>query len=56
MEKLIFRTDQNLVQFKPSNLLRQKLVHAKDKTPRHRMDHMVNAFQCSEDCTELNDV
>lgn len=55
MEKLIFRTDQNLVQFKPSNPLRRKLVRTKDKTPRHP-DHKVDAIQCSEDCTELNDV
>lgn len=56
MEKLIFRTDQNPVQFKPSSPLRRKLVRAKDKTPRNRMDHKVDAIQRSEDCTELNDV
>ena len=30
------------VQFKPSNTLRQKLVHPKDKTPRHKQSNGVH--------------
>jgi hypothetical protein len=41
------------VQFKPSNTLRQKLVHPKDKTPRHKQSNVVYAVQCQEECKEL---
>ena len=38
----------------PSTHLRQKLVHPKDKTPRHKQRNVVYAVQCSQDCTDLN--
>ena len=39
--------------FKPTNTLRQKLVHPKDRTPRHKLENVVYAVQCSEECTDL---
>ena len=42
-----------LVQFKPSNTLRQRLVHPKDKTPRHKQSNVVYAIQCQEECNKL---
>ena len=41
------------VQFKPSNTLRQRLVHHKDKTPRHKQSNVVYAVQRQEDCNEM---
>ena len=41
------------VHFKPTNTLRQKPVHPKDKTPRHKQSDVVYAVQCSQDCTDL---
>ena len=41
------------VQFKPSNTLRQRLVHPEDKTPRHKQSNVVHAIQCQEECNKL---
>ena len=41
------------MQFKPSNKLRQKLIHPKDKTLRHKHSSVVSAIQCKEECNEL---
>ena len=41
------------VHFTPTNIVRQKLVHPKDKTPRHTQSNVVYAVQCSQDCTDL---
>ena len=48
-----FNKHHILVHFKPTNTLRQKLVHPKDKTPRHKQNIVVYAVQCSQDCTHL---
>ena len=40
---------------KSSNTLRQNLVHAKDKTPRHKQSN-VDFVQCQEDCKKLHTV
>lgn len=39
--------------FKASNTLRQKLVHPKDKTPRHKQSNIVYAIQYQEECRGL---
>ncbi|XP_054861960.1 uncharacterized protein LOC129347772 [Amphiprion ocellaris] len=54
-EKLrrIFNTHQIPVHFKPSNTLRQKLVHPKDKIPREKQSNVVYAVQCNEECSDL---
>ena len=41
------------MQFKPYNTLRQRLVHPKDKTPRHKHSNVVYAIQCQEECNKL---
>ncbi|XP_076748497.1 uncharacterized protein LOC112431314 isoform X3 [Maylandia zebra] len=41
------------VYFRPSNTLRQKLVHPKDKTPKHKLNNVVYAVQCSEECPDF---
>ena len=41
------------VQFKPSNTLRQRLNHPKDKRPRRRQSTVVYAIQCQEGCNAL---
>ena len=41
------------VHLKPTTTLRQKLVHPKDKTPRHEQSYVCYAVQCSKDCTDL---
>ena len=41
-----------LVHFKPTNTLRQKLVHPEDKPLRH-LSKVVYVVQCSQDCTDL---
>ncbi|XP_033181822.1 uncharacterized protein LOC117152842, partial [Anabas testudineus] len=51
--KRIFRKHNIPVYFKPTNTLRQKLVHPKDRTPKHKMSNIVYAVQCSEECPEL---
>ena len=33
--------------------LRQRLVHPKDKTPRHKFSNVVYAVQCTEECSDL---
>ncbi|XP_060781028.1 uncharacterized protein LOC132888964 [Neoarius graeffei] len=38
--------------FRPSNTLKQKLVHPKDRIPKHKQDNVVYAIQCSEECTD----
>ncbi|XP_060769143.1 mitochondrial outer membrane protein SLC25A46 isoform X1 [Neoarius graeffei] len=50
-EKLrrIFYKHNIPVHFRPSNTLKQKLVHPKD---RHKQDNVVYAIQCSEECTD----
>ncbi|XP_012811622.2 uncharacterized protein LOC105946468, partial [Xenopus tropicalis] len=54
-EKLrrIFNKHHIPVFFKPSNTLRQKLVHPKDPTPKEKQSNVVYAVQCSEECTDL---
>ena len=54
-EKLrrIFKKHHIPVCFKPNNTLRQQLVHPKDPTPKHKMNNIVYAVQCSEECSEL---
>ena len=54
-EKLrrIFNKHHILVNFKPTNMVRQKLVHPYDKTSRHKQSNVVYAVQCSHDCTDL---
>ena len=47
------RQNHIAVHFKPNNPLRQKLVHPKDKTPRHKHSNVVYVVQCSQDCTDL---
>ncbi|CAI5669576.1 unnamed protein product [Oreochromis niloticus] len=42
-----------LATLRPSNTLRHKLVHPKDKTPKHRLNNVVYAVQCSEECPDL---
>lgn len=37
------------VHFKPGDTLRQKVVHPKDQTLRHELDHVVCAVPCHED-------
>ncbi len=39
--------------FKPSNTLRQKLVHPKDRTPHTQKSNLAYAVQCSEECKDL---
>ncbi|XP_060756448.1 uncharacterized protein LOC132867510 [Neoarius graeffei] len=53
-EKLrrIFYKHNIPVCFRPSNTLKQKLVHPKDRIPRHKQDNVVYAIQCSEQCTD----
>ncbi len=49
----IFNKPHIPAHFKPTNTLRQKLVHCKDKPPWHRQIIVVYANQCSQDCTDL---
>ena len=39
--------------FKPTNTLRQRLIHPKDWTPKHNMSNIVYVVQCKEECSEL---
>ena len=41
------------VYFKPTNTLRQKLVHPIDKIPRQKQSNVVYAVQCCEKCSDL---
>ena len=41
------------VYFKPTNTLRQRLVHPKDKTPHTHKSNLVYAVQCNEECKDL---
>uniref|UniRef100_A0A1A8DK57 GIY-YIG domain-containing protein n=1 Tax=Nothobranchius kadleci TaxID=1051664 RepID=A0A1A8DK57_NOTKA len=54
-EKLrrVFSKHNIPVYFRPSNTLRQKLVHPKDKTLKHKLNNVVYAVQCSEECPDL---
>ena len=38
--------------FKPSNTLRQKLVHPKDKTPKDKQNNIVYGFRCQDNGCE----
>ncbi|XP_062849575.1 uncharacterized protein LOC134311850 [Trichomycterus rosablanca] len=49
----IFSKHRVSVAFKPQNTLRQKLVHPKDRVPRHKQSNVVYAVRCREDCREL---
>ena len=49
----IFSKHDILVHFRPCNTVKQKLVHLKDKTPKHKLYNVVYAVQRSEDCTDL---
>ena len=54
-EKLrrIFSQHQIPVSFKPTNTLRQKLVHPKDKPSKDKISNIVYAIQCDDtDCQE----
>ncbi len=51
--KRIFNKHHIPVHFKPENTLRQKLVHPKDRTPRHKQSNLVYAAQCSKECADL---
>lgn len=33
--------------------LKQRLVHLKDKTAKHKQSHVIYAVQCSEECSDL---
>lgn len=52
LRKRIFRKHHIPVQFKPSNTLRQKHFHSKDKTVG--LESAVCGIKCSEDCTDLH--
>lgn len=41
------------VHCKPSNTLRKKHFHLKDKTPRLKQSNIVSAVHCSEECPDL---
>ena len=49
----IFNKHHIPVHFKPTNTLRQKCVHPKDKTFRNKESNVVYDVQCSKDCTDL---
>ena len=49
----IFSKHRVSVAFKPQNTLRQKLVHPKDRVPRHKQSNIVYAVKCQEDCQDL---
>uniref|UniRef100_UPI0009B3C823 LOW QUALITY PROTEIN: uncharacterized protein LOC109967683 n=1 Tax=Monopterus albus TaxID=43700 RepID=UPI0009B3C823 len=51
--KRIFRNHNIPVNFKPGNTLWQRLVHPKDKTPRHKQSDVVYAIKCSQECNNL---
>ncbi|KAL3973539.1 TIMELESS-interacting protein [Sarotherodon galilaeus] len=51
--RCIFSKHRVSVAFKPQNTLRQKLVHPKDRVPRHKQSNMVYAVKCQEDCQDL---
>ena len=48
--KIIFGKHHMPMHFKPTNTLKQRLVHPKDRTPKH---NRVYAIQCKEECSEL---
>lgn len=48
--KRIFHNHNIPVNFKPGNTLRQRLVHPKGKTSRHKLSDVV---KCSEGCNDL---
>ncbi len=51
--KQIFRKYNTPVSLKPGNTLRQKLVHPKDKPPRHKQSNIFYAIKCNDsDCNE----
>ena len=49
----IFNKHHILVHFTPSNTVRHKCVHPKDKTPRHKQSNVCYAVQCNKDCKDL---
>ena len=50
----IFRGYQIPVSFKPTNTLRQKLVHPKDKVPKDKQNNLVYGIQCTDNgCKDL---
>ncbi|XP_072050180.1 leucine-rich repeat serine/threonine-protein kinase 1-like [Amphiura filiformis] len=50
----IFRGYQIPVSFKPTNTLRQKLVHPKDKVPKDKQNNLVYAIPCTDNgCKDL---
>ena len=49
----IFQKHKIQVNFKPGQTLRHRLVHSKDKTPRHKLSNVVYAVQCKEECSDL---
>ena len=54
-EKLrrIFNKHSIPVHFKPTNTLKQRLVHPKDRTSHALKNNLVYEVQCSEECTDL---
>ncbi|XP_033182429.1 uncharacterized protein LOC117153005 [Anabas testudineus] len=51
--KRIFRKHNIPVYFTPTNTLRQRLVHHKDRSPKHNMSNIMYVVQCSEESSEL---
>ncbi|XP_051781539.1 uncharacterized protein LOC127527292 [Erpetoichthys calabaricus] len=49
----IFSKHQVSVAFKLQNTLRQRLVHPKDRVPRHKQSNIVYAVKCQEECRDL---
>ena len=39
--------------FQPGLTLRQRLIHPKDKTPRHKLSIVVCVVRCTEECSDL---
>ncbi len=53
-KRRIFNSHQIPVSFKPTNTLRQKLVHPKDKPSKDKISNIVYAIQCADsDCQDL---
>ena len=51
--KRIFGKHHIPVHFKPTNTLRQRLVHPKDRIPKHNRSNIVYVVPCKEECSEL---
>ncbi len=49
----VFSKHKIPVYFKPMTTLRQRLVHPKDRIPKHQRSNVVYAVECSEECEDL---